>query len=358
MSRVLLAFDDIIHGSASVYSSALMELNLADGEAYALQCVVEGIDAVETTTVQLETSGDGRNWMNKSPSPEIDQQSTPAGATTALVGYDSGAHPSLALLRVRVSLFTAGGSTPSARVRVYVRPTPADYVNPARLPGCMLWLRADQGVAPGVGGVVSAWADLSGNGRDAVQGTVGLQPTYIDASSTFNGLPALHFNGANVIATGAFAMGAYTVFMVTSGQNGTNGYFWTRSSAGVEVDTLYGSVGHTTYVNRSGVVSGYNHIMNWGQWGPTTPAVLVQRYDGTHAGHTVRRNRTFIATTNSSAGEPGAGTTNDAFVIAGRNDAAVTAAIDVAEVAVFSGALPDPQLLALEEYARRRYRLY
>src|SRR3989442_9308533 len=100
---VLLAFEDIIHGTANVYSSSFVELRLAASEAYAIQAVVEGIASVETTTVQLETSGDGRNWVNKNPTPEIDTVSTPAGQTTAAFGYDAGNFPALALVRVRIT---------------------------------------------------------------------------------------------------------------------------------------------------------------------------------------------------------------------------------------------------------------
>lgn len=69
-------------------------------------------------------------------------------------------------------------------------------------------------------------------------------------------------------------------------------------------------------------------------------------------------NASAIATTSVSAGEPGAATTNDQFVLAGRNDSFLPAKIDVAEVAVYNRSLADHELNAIEEYARRRYALY
>ncbi len=58
--------------------------------------------------------------------------------------------------------------------------------------GLKLWLRADAGVTSS-GGLVSAWADQSGNGNDASQGTATYQPTVV--SNSLNGLPVIHFDG-------------------------------------------------------------------------------------------------------------------------------------------------------------------
>ncbi len=356
MSRaILLAFDDIIHGTANVYSSSFVELGLAESEAYALQAVVEGIASLESITVQLETSGDGRNWSNKNPTPEIDAVSTPAGQVTAAYGYDPGNFPAPALLRLRIKLGIDIAS--AARVRVYVRQTPGNYVNPARLPGCVLWLRADLGVTLQGSNAVSNWADQSGNGNDASQAGPGQQPIW--TPNSVNGLPTINFDGANdLLATPAFALGVYTIMMVTTGQPaGAKGYFWTRSSGGVNRDTLYGTTANTTEVNRAGTLSAYNDVVDWSQWGTSTAKVVIQSFDGTHATHTVRLNAAAIATNNVSANDPGTSTTSDAFVIAARNDAFLPSSIKVAEVAVYNNALLASQINALEECARRRYKL-
>lgn len=349
----LLVFDDVIHGTADVYTSSALEERLAELDAIALEVVVEASGTTETTTVQIETSGDGRWWANKNPTPEIDAASTPAGARTVVHGFDAGVRPALGRVRLRIRL---GISGPVARVSIFAHQMrPTSFV-PGRMAGCAGWFRADMGIALS-GSSVTDWLDQTGNGRHLTQALASSRPSYTASSNTFNGLPCLVFDGLDdVLVTAAFSLGVYTVCVVTSGQSG-NGYFWTRSSAGVEADTLYGSVGHTTYVNRGGVVSGYNHTTSWGQWGTTTARVLVQRYGGTHATHTVRMNQTAIATTSSSGGEPGTAATSDQFVVAGRNDGYAAAGISVAEVAVFDRALGTPELELLEEYARRRYRL-
>ncbi len=77
-----------------------------------------------------------------------------------------------------------------------------------------LWLRADSGITIGTG--VSAWADLSGNARHALQATGGNQPAY--SASGLNGKPAVVFDNADDelanlsswLADGS----AYTVYMV------------------------------------------------------------------------------------------------------------------------------------------------
>ncbi len=65
---------------------------------------------------------------------------------------------------------------------------------PARVGGLTAWLRADRGITLN-GSDVSGWADQSGNGNDASQGTALNQPAY--NTSWSNGRPALTFDGTN-----------------------------------------------------------------------------------------------------------------------------------------------------------------
>jgi hypothetical protein len=174
-----------------------------------------------------------------------------------------------------------------------------------------------------------------------------------------NGLPTIAFDGTNDVLTAAFALGAYTVVLVTSNQAiGTNGYFWSRSSGGVEADTLFGSTNSTMYVTRAGTTSGWDLSAGWGQWSPVATKVLVATFDGTHTGHKLRINGTEQSLTTTFSGDPGAATTNDTFAVGGRADAAVASNISVAELAVYDRVLTTSQLAALEEYVRRRYKLY
>jgi hypothetical protein len=60
--------------------------------------------------------------------------------------------------------------------------------------GLALWLRADAGVTTDGSGNVSAWADQSPNGNNAVQSSSGDRPTPV--SSEINGEPVVRFNGS------------------------------------------------------------------------------------------------------------------------------------------------------------------
>lgn len=226
---------------------------------------------------------------------------------------------------------------------------------PTQLAGCQLWLRSDMGVSI-VSGGVSSWADQSGNARDASQATGSKRPTLLQ--SAVNGFPAVSFDGVDdVLASPAFSAGTYTMCLVTTGQIGGNGYFFTRSAAGVEVDTLYGGVGNTTYVNRGGTVSAYDNVANWGQWIPSTAKLLVQTFDGSHAGHIVRVNGLTQSWGTTSGGDPGTGPTTHQLVIAGRNDSYAPSNINVAEAVFFDRVLSDDELATVEQYLRRRYAL-
>ena len=59
--------------------------------------------------------------------------------------------------------------------------------------GLALWLKSDTGVTA-MSGVVSEWADQSGNSNNASESRAGLQPTVL--VSGINGLPTIHFASA------------------------------------------------------------------------------------------------------------------------------------------------------------------
>jgi hypothetical protein len=249
----------------------------------------------------------------------------------------------------------------SATFRIRAVPLRSRSFVPPDVSGCQLWLRSDLGVTLGAGGGgVTTWADQSGNGHDATAAG-GQQPGY--TISSINNLPSVDCDGTtSLIATAAFNLGTYTVLMVTTGQDvipGVTaiGYFWTRSAAMVNHDTLYGTTTNTTEVNRAGSLSAYNYVANWGSWG-STARVLAQLFDGTHAGHRLRMNAAELGLTSVSAVDPGTLGTSDQFVIAARNDGFLRSKIKVAEVVVYDHSLLADDLARVEQYLRRRYALF
>ena len=88
----------------------------------------------------------------------------------------------------RVTAFNLCGDSILSEIRKIVK------VNPALNPKLQLWLSADEGITV-TDSVVSQWADLSGNLRNAYQNTAGLKPTRVE--SGLNNQPAIRFDGSN-----------------------------------------------------------------------------------------------------------------------------------------------------------------
>lgn len=88
---------------------------------------------------------------------------------------------------------------------------------PSDISNLALWLDAsDAATITESGGAVSAWADKSGNGNDATQGSAPNQPTY--QATGLNGKPTLHFaaDHLNVADDISLDHTGLTVFVVTA----------------------------------------------------------------------------------------------------------------------------------------------
>jgi len=205
MSDVIVAFDDFIHGSGTFYTSSFFNTLLGEADAYAIEATAEGADGSPTTSlaIQLETSGDGRNWSNKNPTAEISTSVTANGKTVATAS-DMNVRPAVALVRLRIDVSAVVG-TPALNLRVHVRPARDSGFSPARLHGCNLWLRADIGVdfAPG-STTIGSWRDGSGAGHDATQATTVRQPAY--NATLINGMPTVFFDASSAGSEKIFSL--------------------------------------------------------------------------------------------------------------------------------------------------------
>lgn len=78
--------------------------------------------------------------------------------------------------------------------------------DPTHITGLIAWYRSDKGITLN-GSTVSAWADQSGNGHHALQGSSAKQPGYL-ATGGPTGVPAIDFSVATgaVLSTGAFTI--------------------------------------------------------------------------------------------------------------------------------------------------------
>jgi hypothetical protein len=111
---------------------------------------------------------------------------------------------------------------------------------PNTIPNMRLWLDATR-INQSNNTAVATWADQSGNGYDATQGSTAARPTFI--ASGLNGLPVVRFDGTDdSLALGASALGMLrnvagaTVFLVvkysnTTGANRTSFFLSNGTSA-------------------------------------------------------------------------------------------------------------------------------
>ncbi len=102
--------------------------------------------------------------------------------------------------------------------------------------GLKLWLRADGSVTSRATSstiLVDSWNDESGNGNNVTQSDSTKRPTFV--TSTFNGKPAIRFDGINDFLTGGDVLDMnddeWTIFVVGK-SNGANGSFVAKSFYG------------------------------------------------------------------------------------------------------------------------------
>ncbi|MBN9693755.1 MAG: hypothetical protein J0M24_26230 [Verrucomicrobia bacterium] len=119
-----------------------------------------------------------------------------------------------------------------------VNSTGSSGTAPAELPvrdGLHLWLRADLGVTADAGGLVSAWKDQSGKGRDAGPLSAAYSPTGTEApvliSNVSANRPAIRFDGVDDVLeiaagpAGEQVLGNWTVIFAGRRRTGSAGDF-------------------------------------------------------------------------------------------------------------------------------------
>jgi hypothetical protein len=114
----ILAFDDFVVGATTVYTPTGLNDALGAYDKAAIQAVADQVTGTSVTLkVQIEHSSDQRNWASKNTTAEIPATSISTTATTPLVGTDAGTTPSLAFVRLAI---TVAGTSPQAHVKVWV----------------------------------------------------------------------------------------------------------------------------------------------------------------------------------------------------------------------------------------------
>lgn len=111
-------YDENVEGTTALYTDPTHNSMLGSVEKLSIFAITDTVSGTSPTLqVQIEESGDQVHWVNKAGAAEIPATAISAAALTTLVGRDTGATPSQAFLRLRVTL---GGTTPKGHVRIWV----------------------------------------------------------------------------------------------------------------------------------------------------------------------------------------------------------------------------------------------
>jgi hypothetical protein len=117
-SLTVTAFDDLVTGVAPITVVTNPELDgiLGAFDQLVIQVVADLVGGVGVTLAcQITHSGDGQSYVNKRPVPEITATAlSTTGSNILPLGYDDGTLPSLAFVRVKLTL--GGTSVVGSRV--------------------------------------------------------------------------------------------------------------------------------------------------------------------------------------------------------------------------------------------------
>lgn len=251
--------------------------------------------------------------------------------------------------------------------------TPGAVVAPAWSPtdiaGCELWLDAEQGITKDGSNYVSTWADMSGNGNDAAQGTGDYQPLWVDA--TLNGKPVIRFDGLNDYLTEFTQLGKpvnYTIFMVGKIVNiGAAGTFCGSIDDSVNLETSWGLIrsiyngvpdGTLDYLFGGGVAPHYSYGMTTtATLSSNVYALIAQKYTTTndYTDYWVNSNSKAITKIEHSAHSTNG--TGYNFKIGGGAPWEQLNG-DIAEIIIYNSALSDPNRVLVEDYLNTKYTIY
>jgi hypothetical protein len=123
-------------------------------------------------------------------------------------------------LRWRLSVGAGSAGQWDATIRLAMTTSAFSYFAPTQLAGCTLWLRSDQGITLN-GTKVSAWADQSGQGNGASQGTSTNQMVYSSSGGAGGQASLAGSNSTYMLGSFASSFTLNTVVAVCSYTGGT-----------------------------------------------------------------------------------------------------------------------------------------
>ncbi|MTI40431.1 LamG-like jellyroll fold domain-containing protein [Fulvivirga lutimaris] len=222
-------------------------------------------------------------------------------------------------------------------------------------PRNVLWLRSDVGVTQS--GTVSAWADQSGNGLNAVQATPGLQPAYSGSNASLNNLPSMNFGPSgstnfhlaipdNDLLDDSPGMSFFIVLNPSS--SGVYGILNKRTSAGSnQAYRIYRNGGNLT----SDISNGAAANITLGN----SPNIFSSIYDQTISGN--KYNLFVNSTTNASSNVTTTLPNETSPMYIGNFNLGDNRSFDgdIAEVIVYQDALNAAERVIVENYLSQKY---
>lgn len=209
---------------------------------------------------------------------------------------------------------------------------------PIQLPNLWAWYRSDQGVTAGGGGEVLQWADITGSGRDLVQGSDPEKP--ILTANEINGHSAIIFDGVDDYMKTPIAALAppMTVFIIFSQITWTAGRrIYDTQNEGRQ--QLFQN-GASPAITQNGTNSTNMPV--------GTFALVTATYSG--ASDTVQVNNNAASTGGSSPAVDGAG-----FTLGAYGNTLFPSNISVAEVIIMTSVADADQMAAVQTYVTNRY---
>lgn len=231
-------------------------------------------------------------------------------------------------------------------------------------PRNVLWLRADAGVTESAGKVTN-WADQSGNGLNAAQGTASEQPNFTASNSLLNNRPSINYvpDGVNAIRlvvpdNDLLDDGSGFSFFVAFYNNSTTG----------TVGLLNKRNGNNNQQSYRFYRDGTNLISNVGNSSNTVTLgganvaghILSAVYDGSLAGNKYFAFRNSNANSGSSNGNDLTSLPNTTSSLhIGNFNAGDARALngDIAEVIIYKAALTAPERIVVENYLSQKYNI-
>jgi hypothetical protein len=207
---------------------------------------------------------------------------------------------------------------------------------------------------------VSLWTDASGNGADAVAAG-DRRPTYHTGVQAGRAGVYWDWTNQNRMVTPPVALSTFTMFFVHRLDAGAEGLFLEQGPGYPDPGCyLFTDIGDTAHVTRPGpLTSDHNSVSFWGlDLFPDTADLVTWEFDGTHAGHTVRKNRAAIAPWSGATGgpafevDPGGAVVTDVLYLGGRSDNSLSVSGYFFEIDVFSPQLSVSDRDLLESYLR------